>query len=120
MRQAVNLEYKEVDGILYPKIEISTDKEADKKPLGKYGQMRMNFLRKNHPNQYSLLLARGELMSKMHQTNEKAHQRLELITEQMLKTDPIPDQKNTMESFHHREKIRQTAEEIVLHEIVYR
>ncbi|MFQ9978451.1 TnpV protein [Clostridium cadaveris] len=120
MKENLNLNYKEIDGILYPEIQISKNKEMDQTPLGKYGQMALNYLKNNHQNRYSLLLAQGELMEKMHQVNEEAHQRLEILIEQMLKTDPIMNPENTMESFKRREKIKETAEEIVLHEIVYK
>ncbi|OOP72809.1 hypothetical protein CBEIBR21_13395 [Clostridium beijerinckii] len=120
MKENLNLNYKEIDGILYPEIQISKNKEMDQTPLGKYGQMALNYLKNNHQNRYSLLLAQEELMEKMHQVNEEAHQRLEILIEQMLKTDPIMNPENTMENFKHREKIKETAEEIVLHEIVYK
>jgi len=54
----------------------------------------------------------------MHKVNREAYQKLELIMEKMLETNPIPNPENTMESFKHREQVRQTAEEIVLLEIV--
>ncbi|MFC3923253.1 TnpV protein [Clostridium punense] len=113
------MNYKEVEGIFYPEIQISKDKEADEKPLGKYGQMALNYLKENHPNRYSLLLAKGELMPTMHKVNKEAYGKLELIMEQILKTNPIKNPKNTMESFKYREQVKQTAEEIVLLEIVY-
>ncbi|WP_084757127.1 MULTISPECIES: TnpV protein [unclassified Clostridium] len=120
MKENLNLSYKEIDGIFYPEIQISRNKEVDQKPLGKYGQMALNYLKNNHQSRYSLLLAQGELMEKMHQVNEEAYQRLEVLMEQMLKTDPIMNPENTMESFKHRKRIKETAEEIVLHEIVYK
>ncbi|OSA94620.1 UNVERIFIED_ORG: hypothetical protein B2H93_08160 [Clostridium botulinum] len=120
MRENLNLNYKEIDGIFYPEIQISKGKEVDQKPLGKYGQMAMNYLKNNHQSRYSLLLAQGELIEKMHQVNEEAYQRLEILMEQMLKTNPIQNPENTMENFKHREMIKETAEEIVLHEIVYK
>lgn len=120
MKENLEINYKEIDGIFYPEIQISKNKEADQKPLGKYGQMAMNYLKNNHQSRYSLLLAQVELMEKMHQVNEEADQRMEVLMEQMLKTDPIVNPENTMESFKHRERIKETAQEIVLHEIVYK
>jgi len=45
----VELEYIEVDGILYPKIQISNDVEYDEMPLGKYGRMRLKYLKEYKP-----------------------------------------------------------------------
>ncbi|WP_416232318.1 TnpV protein [Clostridium kluyveri] len=119
MKEALELNYKEIDGILYPEIQISKDKEADEKPLGKYGQMALNYLKENHPNRYSLLLATGKLMPTMHKVNQEAYQKLELIIEQILKKNPVQNPETTVESFKYREQVKQTAEEIILLEIVY-
>ena len=119
MKEALSLNYTEKDGILIPDIQISNDRTADEKPLGKYGQMAMNYLRDNHPSRYSLLLSEGELLPMMHRVNEEAYDRLDTMMEQMLKTNQIPNQSNTMESYRHREMLKTTAEEIILHELIY-
>ncbi|WP_416390144.1 TnpV protein [Tepidibacter hydrothermalis] len=92
----------------------------DQKSLGKYGQMAMMYLKEEHPNRYSLLLSEGILMETMHKVNQQAWERMELLKNQMLKTDPIPNPKDTYQSYRHREMIRARAEELVLHEIVYK
>ncbi|NJD02188.1 MAG: TnpV protein [Ruminiclostridium sp.] len=81
--------------------------------------MAMNYLRDNHPNRYSLLLSEGELLPTMHRVNEEANSRLDMITEQMLKNDPMTKPENTVKSFEQRKIIQLTAEEIVLYEIVF-
>src|SRR5665647_2808795 len=118
--KAVELNYKEVDGIFYPNLQISKNKAADQKPLGKYGQMAMTYLREEHQSRYSLLLSEGMLMETMHKVNKEAWERMELLQEQMLKVDPVINPNNTYQSYQHREMIRTRAEEIVLHEIVYK
>jgi hypothetical protein len=119
MEEAINLAYTEQDGIMYPQIQISEDTEADVKPLGKYGQMALNHIRENHPNRYSVLLSEGELLPIMHEANDKAYERLDAIVNQMLKTDPIPEPEDTLESYRHRKMIHETAEEIILNEMIF-
>ena len=43
-------EYTEIDGLLYPNIEI--DRKAILDGLGKYGRLRLNFLREQKPQMY--------------------------------------------------------------------
>ncbi len=119
MEEAINLAYTEQDGILYPQIQISEDGEADNKSLGKYGQMALNHIRENHPNRYSVLLSEGELLPAMHKVNDVANDRLDAIANKMLQTNPIPESDDTMESFGHRQMIHDTAEEIVLNEMIF-
>ncbi|GMQ56194.1 hypothetical protein AN1V17_05870 [Vallitalea sediminicola] len=52
----VELEYEEVDRILYPKSQISNDVKDDERPLGKYGRMRLKYLKEHKPNMYRELI----------------------------------------------------------------
>jgi hypothetical protein len=119
MKEPLTFTYTEDNGIMYPQIRISDDREADAKPLGKYGQMALNHIRENHPNRYSALLSEGELLPAMHKANEEAYKRLDTIVNQMLQADPVPSPDDTMESFRHRQMIHDTAEEIVLNEMIF-
>jgi len=118
MKEPLNLTYTEDNGIMYPQIQISEDKEADNKPLGKYGQMALNHISENYPTRYIVLLSEGELLPAMHKANEEAYERLDTIVNQMLQTDPILEMEDTIKSFRHRQKIHYTAEEIVLNEMI--
>jgi len=119
MKEPLNLTYTEDNGIMYPQIQISVDRDADTKPLGKYGQLALNHIRENHPNRYSVLLSEGELLPAMHKANEEAYERLDTIVNQMLQTDPIPEPEDTLENYRHRQKIHDTADEIVLNEMIF-
>lgn len=86
--------------------------------LGKYGSIARDFMKENDPDRYAALTP-GEIESMFSKINDAAHERLDLIINQMLAKDPIEDPNNFMESYQHREQIRRSAEEIVLSEIVY-
>ncbi|MFT9495051.1 MAG: TnpV protein [Anaerosolibacter sp.] len=116
----VELEYKEVNGIYHPQIQLSKERESDQTPLGKYGQMALTYLKEEHPNRYNLLLTEGMLMTTMHQVNQEAWEMLEVLQNQMLIAEPIPNPEETYQSYRHREMIKTRAEEIVLEEIVYK
>ncbi|APF28484.1 transposon-encoded TnpV family protein [Clostridium sporogenes] len=52
-------EYTEIDGLLYPNIEI--DGKALLNNLGKYGLLRLNYLHEQKPGMYRELLLTGNL-----------------------------------------------------------
>ena len=115
----VELEYIEVDGILYPKIQISNDVKYDEKPLGKYGRMRLKYLKEHKPYMYSELLMNGELMGHCHRVNDEANERAMLIEGQYLKKNPIPEGCGFMDRVEYYNIGRDVAEEVVSNEIIY-
>ena len=56
--------YKEVDGLLYTKIEMP-DETEDLAKLGKYGRMAMNYLKENEPDVYKRQVRRLCLLMEM-------------------------------------------------------
>ncbi len=116
----VELEYEEVDGILYPKIQISNDVKDDERPLGKYGQMRLKYLKEHKPCMYREMLVNGELMEHCHRVNDEANDMAMLIEEQYLKKNPIPEDCEFMDRVGYYNVARSVAEEVVLNDIVYR
>lgn len=115
----VELEYMDIDGILYPKIQISNDVKYDERPLGKYGRMRLKYLKEHKPNMYSLLRMNGELMEYCHKVNDEANKTAMLIEEQYLRKNPLAEDYRFMDRVKHYNTARSIAEEIVLDEIVY-
>lgn len=113
----VELDYRMTEeGFLEPIIEVST---CDLH-IGKYGAIAMNYLKNEYSHRYSLLRAEETLIEIMYKVNEEAHQMMEVLQENMLAKDPIPNPENFYESYKYKEMIRAMAEEIVLKEIVYR
>lgn len=107
------------DQLLYPEIQVSNDPKADEKSIGKYGMMALNYLKENYLYRFNQLQIEGNLMPLMHQVNDEAYKKLEVLQEQMLKSNPIEDIKNTYQTYQYRNMIRTQAEDIVIREIVY-
>jgi len=114
----LNLSYQERDGLLYPNLRISNEAEADQQPLGKYGRIALNHLRQHHPQRFLILQMQGNLMEKMHQVEQEALERMEQLTEQLLRLQPLPQTDDTLERTRHLNQIKATAEELVLNDIV--
>ncbi|MBG9795490.1 hypothetical protein ABD76_24745 [Paenibacillus dendritiformis] len=114
-----NLHYSEqTDGLLYPQLQISNQAEADQQPLGKYGRMALNYLRNHHPQRFMSLKMQGNLMEKMHQADREANEKIEQLTEQLLRFRPMPQTEDILERTRHLNQIKSTAEELVLNDIV--
>jgi len=101
------------------KNQIFHDQDIEIQPLGKYGQMALNHLKLNQPLIFSQTQLDGTLMRLMHQVDEAAHDRMEMLQEDMLKVDPVKKPEDTYESYRHRMMIRDRAEEVVLQEIIF-
>ena len=113
------LEYKEVEGILYPVLEMP-DEEENLTKLGKYGLLAMNYLKENETARYKSLLRFGRMSEKMQEVEEEANRMMEQLQSQYLKEHRPTNPGSTMEMWQLREQAKMTAEEIVLRQIVYR
>ena len=111
------LEYREVDGLLYPVLEIP-DETENLARLGRYGRQAMNYLEENEPARYRNLLRTGRILEKMLEVEEEANQMMDRLQAQYLKKNKPQNPGSTMEMWKLREQARMMAEEIVLSEIV--
>ena len=95
------LEYtKGEDGMLYPNLQISVNKEYDLRPTGMFGRRWKDYMMSKYPQRLSELIALGQI-------NE------------LLEAQPMPETEDMLERAGHMEMITRQAEEIILHEVVY-
>ena len=87
--KALDVESKDVDGAKYPELQISKNPEADRIPLGKYGQICLNFIKEEYPDRYAELRMSGDLMPLMHEVNEEAYRQVKDLTEKLMKKRTI-------------------------------
>lgn len=111
----IDLEYIEIDGLLYP--DIDTGSEALKQ-LGKYGQRRLEYIHAKMPALYRELLLTGQLVEHCEQIEARAFKLSEQIQEEYIAKHPLPE-----EDFWMRVSIRvmaqMVADEVVLHNMIY-
>lgn len=119
MKKSLDISYQNKNGILYPELQISKNADADKIPLGKYGQICLNFLKNEYSERYSELRMSGELMPLMHEVNDEAYKQVKELTDKLIAQDKNVDRTDTMQMFKLRNTCQATAEEIVLNEFVY-
>lgn len=110
----IDLEYMEVDGLLYPDIQL--DDAQVYNDLGKYGNLRMEYLHKQKPQRYCELLFTGKLARHCAEIEQTAFDMAERIRGQYLKKHPAPSE--GLERIQAFEQAQMIADEIVSAEFI--
>ena len=115
----MELTYTEKDGIFYPDLALP---EQTNYPIGKYGRMRLEHLKKHRRGTYTTLLTSCMLNQHLYEIEQEATKQIDLtlarlvkergITEELKATDPLRWVQEMNNAKH-------CAEEIVLNEIIY-
>ncbi|MEA4893283.1 MAG: TnpV protein [Peptococcaceae bacterium] len=108
-------EYTEIDGLLYPNIEIDGKSELDS--LGKYGRLRLSYLHEQKPEMYRELLFTGKLAEHCTTVEKAAFEMSEKIRAGFLNKNPMPGD-DTMEHIHLSTQAQMIADEIVTSQII--
>ena len=96
--------------------------EAEQRPLGKYGRMRLRHLEEHRPGLYTRLLLSGTLMEHLQEIDSTCQERLEHLTRQMQAQEGVTEQmkaENQMEWVQRMNAIHHKVEEILLSEVVF-
>ena len=111
--------YTQVGDVLLPNLTIGEDEQQ---AIGKFGRMRKRYLKEQHPVLYSELLLSGKLYSHLLEIDETCEERMGLLILQMTKREGVTEvlkATDQMEWVRRMNSIRNRAEEIVLHELIY-
>lgn len=115
----MELTYRRCGDYYIPNIVIPAE---DMRSLGKYGRMRLCYLKEQRPLLFNQLLLSGKLMTHLHSIDETCQERLHLLIQQMqvaegvteeLKAADQMDWVRRMNSIHYR------IEEMLLSELIY-
>ena len=111
--------YTQVGDYLLPDLVIE---EVELQPIGKYGRMRKRYLKEHRPVLYSNLLTGGKLYWHMTEIDQVCEERMDLLTRQMAKQEGVNEAlkaADQMEWVRRMNSIRNRAEEIILHELIF-
>lgn len=114
--EKLEVEYEEVDGILYPVLEVAT--ESTRIDVGKYGRMWIEHIKVVYPERYRCLVRFVELSERASQVNETAYELLEDIEVRWLRKHKPKNPNSFVEQLHLRNQARMMAEEVVLVDVV--
>ena len=107
------------DGIYYPNL-VSTD---EKPHYGKYGMLRRTYLKEHRPAKYSLYMLEDRLTAHLNAVDDEAQERMGILVRQMMEKQGVTEElkaRDQMVWVGVVNNIRNTAEEIVLKELIYR
>ena len=105
---------KGTDGIYYPDLKLP---EGEDYEIGRYGNMRLEYLKNHRKGLYLDLLTSGKLNRHLYECDEECRARLEFLTEQMKAGAGITEEQ--MKWVGLMNNVRSATEEIVLKELVY-
>ena len=111
-----NVTYSTVGDYQLPNLILN----QPRKPLGKYGRMRLNFLKQQHPVLYHTMLLNGSLYPTLSELEQTAVAMKEQMMTELLAKNPAPDkEQNQMAWVQHMNSLKAQAEELVLTELIY-
>lgn len=115
----MELTYTKVGDYYIPDLTLGDQPD---KPLGKYGRMRQKFLEEHHPGTYNRLILSGKLWTHLVEIDTACKERMEAITSAMAKQEGVTEELKALDPMAwvgHMNNIRNRAEEIILHELIY-
>ena len=115
----MELTYTKVGDYYIPDLTLDDDAENE---IGVYGRMRQRFLEDHHHGTYTSLLLTGRLWKHLADVDTACHKRMDFLITTMAEQEGVTESlkaSNQMEWVGRINNIRNRAEEIILHELVY-
>ena len=110
--------YTEINGINYPNLALPDQPKVN---IGKYGQMRLDFLKKHRRGTYTTL-TEGRLSAHLSAIDKEALSQVEYLTAELAKKREIDENlkaTNPLMWVQEMNNCKASAEEVVLREVVY-
>ena len=111
--------YRQVGDYFIPNITLLDDGEYQ---IGKYGRMRHSYLKEYRKIPYNNYVLEGTLFKHLAEIDQACNERIENIVSAMAKQEGVTEAlkaADQIEWVRRMNSIRNRAEEIVLHELVY-
>ena len=90
--------------------------------IGKYGRMKLNYLKNNKKAEYTILSMDGKLNRYLHEIDIACEGRIDTIISQLVKQENVTEElkaTNQMEWVGKMNSIKNRAEEIIFNELIY-
>ena len=101
---------------------VLAGEEAERSPVGIWGQRHLRWLKQNRRVTYTNLLTTGRLNEYLQDIDAQANEQLELLIRQMAEAEGITEQmkaENQMKWFRRMNSIQSRAEEILYRELIF-
>ena len=113
------IEYTKVGYYYIPNLVLE---KKEKIILNKYGRLRLKFLKENKKAEYTIMFMNGTLNKHLKKIQETAQKRIDIIIEELKQQNNLTEEmKNTDQLYwvSMMNNFKNTAEEIVLNELIY-
>ena len=117
--EKTGIEYRLVGDYYVPNLIL---KKEEKIILNKYGRARLKFLKENRKAEYTIMIINGTLNKHLKEIQETAEERIDVIIEQLKQKNNLTEEMKNTDQLYWVEMMnnfRNTAEEIVLNELIY-
>ena len=111
--------YIQCGDYLIPDLELPKEEHY---PIGKYGRIRMNYLKERRPVIYNQLILSGKLYAHLGEIEQACQERLERMIPQMKEAEGVTEAlkaTDQMEWVRRMNSIHNRVEETILSELVY-
>ena len=115
----MELTYTERNGIMYPDLALPEQTDYS---IGKYGRMRLDYLKKHRRGTYTTLLTSCTLNQHLYETEQEAKRQLDLALSRLVKERSITEELKATNSLlwvQEMNNAKHDSEELVLNEIIY-
>lgn len=115
----MKIDYRKCGDYYIPNLVISNTKNFK---LGKYGKMRLNYLKTYKKAEYTILLMEDKLNEHLQDIDKTATNRCKLLMKQLAEQENITEKlkaTNQLEWVSKMNSIKNRAEEIIFNELIY-
>ena len=115
----MELAYTERNSVMYPDLALP---EQTNYPIGKYGKIRLDYLKKHRRGTYTTLLTSCTLNQHLYETDQDAKRQIDLTLSRLVKERGITEElkaTNPLLWVQEMSNAQHDAEEIVLNELIY-
>ena len=115
----MEITYTNHEGFYLPNLTLPRKEEAS---FGRYGRLRLKYLKEHRRVLYINLLTTDELAQHLSEVDQQAQEMLELLVRQMAQEQGIPEQmkaEDQMAWVGAMNNIRSAADEVVMQEVVF-
>ena len=96
--------------------------EAERKPLGKYGRLRKDYLKEHRPILWNRMILSETLYPHLREIDETANRRLEQMMPELMKSAGVTESlkaSDPMKWVQTMNSLKAQAEEVILSELIY-
>ena len=114
--------YHKVGDYYLPNLYLAKDEYEKDYQIGKYGHLRLEYLKTHKKAEYTIMLMDGTLRKHIVNTDKQAKERLEILMKQLLEKNPIDENlKNTdpLKWVGLMNNYKYIAEKIIFDELIY-